>query len=54
MGLTELSPSLSVIAEFLEIDQDLIAVAAETRPCSTSQIRLQGLTWFVTRRAGTR
>ena len=31
-GLAELSPSLSVIAEFLGIYKDLVAVAAETSP----------------------
>jgi hypothetical protein len=32
----------------------LAGPAAPAVPCSTSQIQLQGLTWLVTRRAGTR
>jgi hypothetical protein len=31
-----------------------VALTGSYRPCSTSQIRLQDLTWLVTRRAGTR
>src|SRR6185437_11694210 len=35
VGLKDLSGALQAIVDFLEIDQDLIAVAAEASPAST-------------------
>jgi hypothetical protein len=47
-GLKDLSGALQAIADFLEIDQDLIAVAAEASPASTDTPAAGLADWIAT------
>ena len=48
----EVAPIGNSVVKRQEAGQD--GQRNRSHPCSTSEIRLQGLTWFVRRRAGTR